>query len=142
MSEVRVIIALDVGDRRIGVALANLEARIASPLMTLDRQDYADIFERIKTLITEHNAHAVIVGLPRGMEGQETLQTASARTFASELKQACSTTVYLQDEAGTSLAAKDELNALNKSYQKGDVDKLAATYILRDWLESAEAKQA
>lgn len=140
MSDARSIIALDVGDRRIGVAVANLEARMASPLITLDRQQHADIFNRINELIIEHHAHAIIVGLPRGMEGQETRQTAIARQFASDFEQTCSKPVYLQDEAGTSLAAKDELNALKQSYQKGDVDKLAATYILRDWLETTEAK--
>ena len=73
------------------------------------------------------------------MQGQETGQTVSARKFARELEHACSVTVYLQDEAATSLLAKDELEARKKPYKKGDIDKLAATYILRDWLQSAEA---
>ena len=138
MSMTPTIVALDVGERRIGVALANMEARMASPLMTLDRQEYSDIYARIKQLITEHNVQTVVVGLPRGMQGQETQQTASTREFARELEDLCNVTVQFQDEAGTSLLAKEELNTLKKNYDKGDVDKLAATYILRDWLQNAE----
>lgn len=138
MSMTPTIVALDVGERRIGVALANMEARMASPLMTLDRQEYSDIYARIKQLITEHNVQTVVVGLPRGMQGQETQQTASTREFARELEDSCNVTVQFQDEAGTSLLAKEELNTLKKNYDKGDVDKLAATYILRDWLQNAE----
>ena len=130
------ILALDVGDRRIGVALASLEAKIASPLLTIDRLDTPEVFAKIIELIDQHQVESVVVGLPRGMEGQETAQTASTRQFAKDLEQAIACKVYLQDEAATSLAAEDELKANNKPYQKGDIDKLAAAYILDDWLQT------
>ncbi len=138
MAQTHNILSLDVGNRRIGVALASLEARLPKPLLTIDRQEHEDVFVRIKELIAEHEAEAVVVGLPRGMEGQETEQTVIARKFARELEHACMVEVFLQDEAATSLDAKDELEASGKPWEKGDVDKLAATYILRDWLETAE----
>lgn len=130
----RTVIALDVGERRIGVALASMEARIASPLLTIDRNDTADVFADIAKLVEDHAIESIVVGLPRGMEGQETDQTRSSRDFASKLQELLSVKVYMQDEAGTSLAAEDELKASTKPYQKGDIDKLAATYILSDWL--------
>jgi len=139
MSEAQNLLALDVGERRIGVALANTTAKIASPLVTIIRDGERDVFERIKAIIHEHNIQIVVVGLPRGLEGQETAQTAIARKFADELSTSCSVTVHLQDEALTSVMAKDELGAKNKPYEKGDVDKLAAAFILQDWLRATGA---
>jgi len=135
MNDAHMILALDVGERRIGVAIASLEARLPSPLLTIDRQKVGDVFVRIKELIAEHKVRAVVVGLPRGMSGQETAQTTSARQFASDLEAACGIEVSLQDEAATSILAEDELKAHGKNYEKGDIDKLAASYILQDWLD-------
>ncbi len=130
------VLGLDVGERRIGVAVANVTARLPRPLLTIDRME-TDAFETIIGLANEYNAEHVIIGLPRGMQGQETAQTISTRRFAEELKKRISVPIALQDEAGTSLMAKQELQAKNKGYEKADVDKLAATYILQDWLDGA-----
>jgi putative holliday junction resolvase len=140
MNNSRSILALDVGDRRIGVAIASMEARIASPLFTIDRQKVGDIFLHINQIIKEHEVSILVVGLPRGMEGQETIQTKSVREFAEKLEKITGISTHMQDEAATSLLAKDELERKNKPYQKGDVDMLAATYILSDWLESQAVK--
>ncbi len=131
------VLALDIGERRIGVAIAHLEARIPRPLATIDRQTEPDIFKTLTDLAQEHNAETIVVGLPRGMDGQETAQTTSVREFASQLKESFSGTLALQDEAGTSLVAEEELQAKGGAYEKGDIDKLAATYILQDWLAGA-----
>jgi putative holliday junction resolvase len=134
MAPTRNIIGLDVGSRRIGVAIANFEARIASPFRTIDRLEDTDIFSALTALFEENNVATVVVGLPRNMEGNETAQTVVAREFAAELEKVCKLQVHLQDEAATSVVAEDELKARQKPYQKGDIDKLAATYILSDWL--------
>lgn len=138
MSVTHNILALDVGDRRIGVALASLEARMAAALLTIDRLNEADVFATILKLVNEHQAEAVVIGLPRGMDGQETAQTKTARDFAAELQRCFDVPVHLQDEAATSLLAEEALQAAGKPYQKGDIDKLAAAYILNDWLREAE----
>jgi putative Holliday junction resolvase len=132
------VMALDVGDRRIGVAIASAEARIASPLLTIDRINMPDVLEYIRELMDVHNAKQLVVGLPRGLEGQETLQTKNVRDFAKELEQYTRHRIYLQDEAATSIAAEAELKTAGKPYQKGDIDKLAATIILSDWLSENE----
>ena len=135
MTQTHNVLALDVGDRRIGVAVASLEARLASPLLTIDRTKVADICQEVVRLVESHTADALVVGLPRDMEGRETAQTAITRQFVTELQNHVSIPIHFQDEAGTSLEAKAELEARTKNYEKGDVDKLAATYILRDWLD-------
>ena len=134
MIATRNIMSLDVGSRRIGVALASHEARMAEALLTIDRLDSVDIYPVLIELFKKYSVDIVVVGLPRGMEGQETAQTASAREFAAGLEKACGLKIYMQDEAVTSLEAEDELRARKKPYQKGDIDKLAAAIILRDWL--------
>ena len=127
------LIALDVGDRRVGIAIAGHTARIARPYGVIDRQ-VSDVWQVIEKLISEENVITIVVGLPRGMEGQETAQTAKIREFATELKQRLGVAPRLQDEAVTSQMAEDELKARGVSYNKGDIDALAATYILSDYL--------
>jgi len=136
MSEPHNVLSLDVGERRIGVALASLEARLAAPLLTIDRIAHPEVFEYIKNLSQEHDAGVIIIGLPRGMNGQETDQTRLARSFAAELAKVFDGQIHMQDEAGTSIQAEEELRQRSKPYEKGDIDKLAATIILSDWLEA------
>lgn len=121
------------GERRIGVSVANLAARLAQPWGSLDRTK--DLFEQLGKLIAEHQAIALIVGLPRGLDGQETSQTAAVRDFAEhELRHRFKLPLYYQDEALTSKLAEEELNHKAVKYNKGDIDALAATYILTDYL--------
>lgn len=130
------VLALDVGEQRIGVAKANLIARIAAPLKTLQNSEH--IYEEIKQLVAAEQARAVCVGLPRGLNGQHTHQTAAVEAFVRELKNALDIPVYLQDEAVTSRQAEAELQARGKPYAKGDIDALAATYILEDFLREQQ----
>ncbi len=126
------ILALDVGERRIGVASANPAARMATPLTTLTHE--ADIFEQIAALLADHSAMALVIGLPRGLDGQETAQTQRVRDFAAQLAAHVAVPLHWQDEALTSRKAEDELQSRGKPFSKGDIDALAATYILEDFL--------
>lgn len=126
------VLALDAGERRIGVALASLQARLASPLTTLIRS--GTTAHDIQQLIDAHQVVAVVVGLPRGLDGQHTAQTVAVEEFKAALEQAVSVPVYWQDEALTSRQAEEELNARGKAYRKEDIDALSATYILEDFM--------
>lgn len=64
------IIALDVGSRRVGVALANTVARLASPLTTIDRKT-SDVWSLLGKIIDENKVDIIVIGLPRGMSGQK-----------------------------------------------------------------------
>jgi len=126
------ILALDVGEVRIGVAMANLASRLPQPWGVIEHpSNAADI---INSLLKEHNIVAVVVGLPRGLDGQETSQTKLVRTFTDKLKPKLHLPFYFQDEALTSVQAEKELKQRKIKYNKGDVDALAATYILSDFL--------
>lgn len=130
------LIALDVGERRIGVAIANVVARLPRPLDTIIND--SKTVESIKKLVERESAGQLVVGLPRGMDGQETEQTRIVRAFAEELARNIQIPIYLQDEALTSRLAEEELQVKFKHYDKTMIDALAAAYILEDFLNEQE----
>lgn len=134
-----VILALDVGEKRIGVASARSDTKLASPLTTLTHDEH--VWDNISKLIKEQSAQTVVVGLPRNLEGESTAQTRSVEAFTDQLRGKIAATVHLQDEAVTSVLAEDELEKRGKPYTKADIDSLAATYILEDFLHSPEASR-
>lgn len=132
------ILSLDVGNQRIGVASANSIARMASPLITLINTE--QVVGEISQLINAEATKTLVVGLPRGLNGQETAQTAIVRDFVERLKKQIDIPIEFQDEALTSQKAEQELAERGKPFSKGDIDALAATYILEDYLvENSEA---
>lgn len=132
MNNVSSILGLDVGERRIGMSLANTIARFAGPYKTLANTENA--IADIRGIIDKESVELVVVGLPRNLSGDETDQTRYCRDFAAQLDPFV--TIVFQDEALTSRKAEAELNARKKPYQKEDIDSLAATYILDDYLNS------
>ena len=123
------IIALDVGERRVGVAIANRVAKMAHPLTTLENNDV--FWKELQAIITKESADLIVMGLPRNLSGDDTNQTRYVRDFALKLD---GVPVIFQDEALTSVKAEAELKSRGKAYTKGDIDALSATYILEDYL--------
>lgn len=126
------ILSLDIGEQRTGVALANSIALIASPLITLNSPD--TLIADVKELIKRHDVKFLVVGLPRNMQGVDTDQTAYVKAIAVTIEEQTGLNVQFIDEALTSVKAEKELKARKKPYQKEDIDMLAATYILEDYL--------
>lgn len=133
------ILALDVGEKRIGVALASKIARLATPLVTLENTE--TIWTDITQLIAKENVSDVVVGLPRSLNGTDSAQTVYVRKFAQQLEKILKIKVKLQDEALTSHKAEAELRARGTQYAKGDIDALAATYILEDYLVTIDGME-
>ncbi|HTE22632.1 MAG TPA: Holliday junction resolvase RuvX [Candidatus Limnocylindria bacterium] len=127
------VLALDVGGKRVGVAMTNTLARLPHPHATLVRD--GTFWDRLKKLLSEESIAEVVIGLPRNLEGRETAQTAATRQFTAEFQERFTVPVHMQDEALTSHQAEQELNARGKPFTKGDIDALAATYILEDYLK-------
>lgn len=128
------VLAFDVGDRRIGVASASLVARFAQPLTTILNDE--NVWQSIATIVKTENATTLVVGLPRSLQGNDTDQTRIVRDFADTLADKTGLQINLQDEALTSRQAEAELRSRNKNFEKGDIDALAATYILEDYLRN------
>ncbi len=129
-----ILLALDVGAKRIGVAVAGHSVRFARPLKTLVHTD--NIFTEIAGLVQDNHVTLVVVGYPRGLEGQITEQTKVIEAFVKELKAHVGVRIDWQDETLTSVKAETELAARHKGgmYNRSDVDALAATYILEDYI--------
>jgi len=131
------ILALDYGDKRVGVAIAHYIARLPRPLTTLPNSD--TLQADIQKLVAHEKVMRVVVGLPRGMDGGYTAQTKVAESFAKNLQATLQVPVMLTDETLTSVDAESVLNGQN--YQKGDVDAMAATFILERYLADHPAKE-
>jgi putative Holliday junction resolvase len=129
----RSVLALDVGSKRVGVAVASLQARLPRPLVTLQVTDDG-LLPALEALVRSEDVGRLVVGLPRGMEGQQTAQTEYTLRFSKTLQEHFDLPIDMQDEALTSIRAEEELQKRGKPYKPADIDALAATYILEDWL--------
>jgi len=126
------VLGIDIGEIRVGVALGSMETKFASPLITLLNND--TLYSNLEKIIKENEVGLIVAGLPRNLDNEETMQTKYSRKVADEIKNKLNIEVVFQDEALTSVKARDELDARKKPYEKGDIDKLAACYILEDYL--------
>ena len=131
------VMALDVGAARIGVATASTIARLSSPHGIVANDEH--VWQTLTALCDQLDVVQLVVGRPRGLNGQETEQTAYCETFARELAARTDLPVSLIDEAVTSRQAEAELRARGKRYDKGDIDALAAVYILDDYLQEQDS---
>lgn len=125
-------IALDVGERRIGVAQADSETRFPFPVGTVDVDGLE--MERLREIITEVQPATIVVGFPRNQKGEPTKQTASVEKFVAGLEY-LQIPIVFQDESLTSVLAEEYLKRQKKPYTKADIDSHAATIILGDYLE-------
>lgn len=132
MSRTKSFIALDVGEKRIGVALGDDGVKLAFPYETIE-VDGGEVV-RIAELVMSERVDTVIVGYPRNQSGEATAQTEYVETFVEQLDDLDVTIVY-QDESLTSVMAEQRLLSYKKPYTKGDIDALAAAMILQDYLE-------
>jgi len=127
------LISLDVGEKRIGVAVADLSVRIAVPFQTVEVD--GNEIETIAKIIIQEDADTIVVGYPRNQSGESTTQTSYVELFAKQLEELAPTIVF-QDESLTSVMAEQRLKSYKKPYSKGDIDAQAAAIILQDYLES------
>ncbi len=125
------ILALDVGDRRVGVALADSQIKIAVPYGYLERSD--KIIQQITELMLDHDIDTLVIGYPRNQSGEATKQTESVEQFAKELAEIeIDADLVFQDESLSSVEAERRLGRVK---DKGEIDAEAASIILQDYLE-------
>ena len=126
-------VALDIGEKRIGVALARDDVKIAMAYDTLN-VDGGEV-QAIAEIIVREKADVLVVGYPRNQAGEPTKQTEFVERFVEQLRDIAPKIVF-QDESLTSVKAEEILNARNQPYVKGEIDALAASLILQDYLET------
>ncbi len=132
------ILGIDVGEKRVGVAFASGIAKLPRPLLTLP---YESSIAKISKLVEDEGVKEIVVGMPLNRNNETTEQSKFTQKYIDELNQAVSVKISICDEALSSKRAKIELQNRKKAYQKEDIDALAATYILEDYLiESGQIK--
>jgi len=127
------ILAIDPGERRIGVAAADLGLRVAIPLTTIEGGP--DAVEAVARLVEEEGARALVVGLPLSLSGALGPQAQRAQALAGALAQRLAVPVLTWDERLTSTEARRRLSGGGRR-RKRDVDALAAAIILQAYLDS------
>lgn len=123
------ILALDVGDKRIGVAIASAVARLPRPLDVVYAGE--DALSKINTIITSEGVELVVVGIPRNMQGQETAQSESIREFANTMKEVVKVPIVFADESMSSVRAENVQQYA--AFKNASSDSLAACFILEEY---------
>ena len=137
------ILGVDYGERRVGLALSDETATIASPLPTLKRRrGKRPPVAPVARLAEEHGVGEIVMGLPLTPEGEESEWTREIREFGRKLGQRTGCTVSFQDERMTSVRAERAVRSLGLSKQRREekerVDAAAAVLILQAHLDARE----
>jgi putative Holliday junction resolvase len=130
------IMALDVGDRRIGVAVSDDAGTHATPLVTLQRRGGDADRRAIADLVRQRDAELLVVGLPIDASGGEGIQARRTREFVERLTPALSTPIELIDERYSTVEGAELLRRGGRGLRGADVDSAAAAVILQRFLET------
>ncbi len=133
-----IIMSVDLGKARTGLAICDKNEVLASPLAQINEKNMDTLLDKVSNVALAREVEMVIVGLPKNMDGTEGESAQFARNFASKLKEKTKLLVRMQDERGTTVTAHKYLNATNTrgKKRKNVVDSVAATIILQNYLDS------
>jgi putative holliday junction resolvase len=132
------IMGLDVGDRRVGVAVSDPMGLTAQPILTLVRSNRKQDLKSLRRIIRKYACVEIVVGNPLYMSGDQSPQAAKAQAFAQILRDETSLPVHLWDERLTTTEAHRHLHAAGRpgSEHRAVVDQVAAVLILQSFLEA------
>jgi putative holliday junction resolvase len=132
------VLAVDLGDKRIGLAVSDALGLTAQGLETLERHGGKADLEALRAACAEREVASVVVGLPRNMDGSEGPRAQKSRAFARQLHEALGLPVFLWDERLSTAEAERVLIAADVSRQKRRlaIDRMAAQVILQGYLEA------
>ena len=132
-----VIMSVDLGKARTGLALCDKTEFLASPYKVIFEKSPAKLPQKVADAAKEAGAELIVVGLPKNMDGSEGESAQNARAFAQQLGELTGLETVMQDERGTTITAHSFLNDTNTrgKKRKSVVDEVAATIILQDFLD-------
>lgn len=143
MADAGRVLALDVGDVRIGVAVSDERRVIAQPLEVIHRVGYGPDSRRVLALCEQYGTREVVLGLPLNMDGSEGSQAKKVRAFGDMLA-GLGLTIRTMDERLTTVTAERVLvdGGVRREDRRQHVDKLAAAVILTQWLAAGGQTEA
>ena len=135
-----VILAVDLGKARTGLAVCDKSGILASPAGVITEYNPENLLEKVAEQARAYKAELLVMGLPRNMDGSEGESAQNARQFGAALSEKTGLPVEFQDERGTTITAHNYLNATNTrgKKRKAVVDAVAAVVILQNYLDRAE----
>ena len=131
------LLAIDFGEKRVGLALSDPTKIIAKPFKSITYTDHDDLLKKISLIIEEKNVEKIILGFPKGLKGQNTHQTNKVMSFFNLIKNKNIIPIVMQDERFSSVSAKKSLILQNikTGYNKGLIDETAAAIFLQLYLD-------
>ncbi len=136
------VLALDLGEKRVGVAISDTLLISITRLSALPRSNWKQLLRDVEDLVRHYDAQTVVIGLPLRLNGSEGDAALEVRRLAQNFAQSFEIPVYLQDERLTSVAAEENLRlqGSNREQVATQVDSEAAALILSDFLGSGQAR--
>ncbi len=136
-------LAVDLGDKRTGLAIADEDPNIVHPLVVLEIPIGPPLIDAIKKMVDEHGAEEIVLGLPLDMDGTVGPRAKLTQEFGEKIASQTSMKINYQDERLTSVAAEEHLSQSGRTHkQKKRVrDALAAAEILTDFLAAQNREQ-
>ena len=130
-------LAIDFGEKRVGLALSDPTKIIAKPFKSISYTSQDELINKISLIIEEQNVEKIILGLPKGLKGQKTDQTNQVLEFYSLIKNKIDTPIFMEDERLSSVSAKKSLILQNikTGHNKGLIDETAAAIFLQLYLD-------
>jgi putative Holliday junction resolvase len=130
-------LGLDIGDKRIGVALSDPQGMLASPFTIINRRDERTDVEAIIDIVNQQGVKQIIVGLPRSMNGSIGKQAEKVKAFTRELCNHTKVPVEFRDERLSTVLANRLMQEVKKTREKVGRDAIAAALILQCYLDEA-----
>ena len=129
-------IGIDLGSKRVGLAISDKMNMIASPYRTLIVKNEQDLLDQLRLIIVDFKVTTIVLGLPLNMNGEDSAQTKKVREFKSVLS-TFNLPVKLEDERLSSVSAKRSLvmQDIKTGHNKSEIDKRAAAIILQQFLD-------
>jgi putative Holliday junction resolvase len=133
-------LAIDYGEKHVGLAICDAAETIASPLTVIHAQ--ADLLQRIEDIVKAENVEAIVVGLPLNMDDTEGPQAKLVFKFAEQLEEHLDIPIHFQDERLSSFSAEQKLAPakFTRGKKTRRLDAIAAAAILQDFLEAKKAE--
>ena len=131
------LLGIDLGTKRIGIAISDYNQKIATPLQTLDKSKQGKLIDELENIITEYEVKGIIIGNPINMDGTYGKSSQSAKDIAINISNKIDIPVSLWDERLSTVGAfnlSSELD-INVSKRGKDIDKFAAAFILQGALD-------